>query len=44
MEGWEEGLGPINPVIREGYLYGRGGADDGYSVFSVMLAIKNLQE
>jgi acetylornithine deacetylase/succinyl-diaminopimelate desuccinylase-like protein len=41
MEGWDEGLGPTSPVIRDGYLYGRGGADDGYSVFTVMLAIKN---
>ena len=43
MEGWDEGLGPITPVIRGEYLYGRGGADDGYSAFSCMLAIKNLQ-
>ena len=40
---WSEGLGPIDPVIRGDYLYGRGGADDGYSAFSCMLAIKNLQ-
>ena len=44
MEGWDEGLGPITPVIRGEYLYGRGGADDGYSAFSCMLAIKNLQQ
>ncbi len=43
MEGWDEGLGPCDPVIRGEYLYGRGGADDGYSAFSCMLAIKNLQ-
>jgi acetylornithine deacetylase/succinyl-diaminopimelate desuccinylase-like protein len=43
MEGWDEGLGPCDPVIRGEYLYGRGGADDGYSPFSCMLAIKNLQ-
>ena len=43
MEGWDEGLGPCDPVIRGEYLYGRGGADDGYAVFSCMLAIKNLQ-
>jgi len=42
MEGWAEGLGPCEPVIRGEYLYGRGGADDGYAPFSVMLAIKNL--
>lgn len=43
MDGWAEGLSPCDPVIRGEYLYGRGGADDGYSVFSCMLAIKNLQ-
>ena len=42
MDGWDEGLGPTNPVIRGEFLYGRGGADDGYSVFTSMLAIKNL--
>ena len=25
MEGWEAGLSPIHPVIRDGKLYGRGG-------------------
>lgn len=44
MEGWSEGLGPTDPVIRGEYLYGRGGADDGYSIFSCTLAIKNLQQ
>lgn len=44
MEPWDEGLGPIKPVIRGDYLYGRGGADDGYAPFTCMLAIKNLQE
>ena len=43
MDGWDEGLAPTDPVIRGEYLYGRGGADDGYSVFTCMLAIKNLQ-
>lgn len=44
MEGWGEGLGPTDPVIRGEWMYGRGGADDGYSVFSCMLGIKNGQE
>jgi acetylornithine deacetylase/succinyl-diaminopimelate desuccinylase-like protein len=44
MAGWAEGLSPTDPVIRGDYMYGRGGADDGYSVFSCMLAIKNAQE
>lgn len=43
MDGWHEGLGPTKPVIKDGHLYGRGGADDGYSVLSAMLAIKNAQ-
>ena len=43
MTGWDEGLGPTEPVTRGEYMYGRGGADDGYAVFSCMLAIKNAQ-
>jgi acetylornithine deacetylase/succinyl-diaminopimelate desuccinylase-like protein len=31
MVGWREGLGPWTPVVEEGKLYGRGGADDGKS-------------
>jgi len=38
--GWDAGLGPWLPVIRDGKLYGRGGADDGYAVFSSLAAIK----
>lgn len=41
--GWAEGLGPTTPVIKDGLLYGRGGADDGYAVFSSIAAIKNIQ-
>lgn len=44
MEGWDEGLGPWTPVMKDGKLYGRGGADDGYSMFSAMTAIFALQE
>jgi len=43
LDGWDEGLSPTDPVIRGEYMYGRGGADDGYSIFTCMLAIKNAQ-
>jgi acetylornithine deacetylase/succinyl-diaminopimelate desuccinylase-like protein len=42
--GWNEGLGPWTPVLREGRLYGRGGADDGYAVFSSLTAIRALRQ
>lgn len=44
MTGWSEGLGPWKPVISEGKLYGRGGADDGYAAYASLAAIKALQE
>jgi acetylornithine deacetylase/succinyl-diaminopimelate desuccinylase-like protein len=44
MTGWREGLGPWEPVIEEGRLYGRGGADDGYAVFAALAAIRDLQQ
>ena len=42
--GWEDGLGPWLPVFRDDKLYGRGGADDGYAIYSAIAAIKSLQE
>src|SRR3954466_5861014 len=44
MTGWREGLGPWTPVIEDGKLYGRGGADDGYAVFCALAALRQLHE
>jgi acetylornithine deacetylase/succinyl-diaminopimelate desuccinylase-like protein len=43
MTGWIEGLGPYSPVVRDGKLYGRGGADDGYAVFAAITALEALR-
>lgn len=47
--GWSEGLGAYTPVLfpskeNPEKLYGRGGADDGYSAYGSVLAIKALQD
>ncbi len=44
MDGWHEGLGPWTPVLKDGRLYGRGGADDGYSAFASLTAIQALKQ
>ncbi|MBT4752264.1 MAG: M20/M25/M40 family metallo-hydrolase [Candidatus Marinimicrobia bacterium] len=44
MEGWNDGLGPWTPVIKDEKLYGRGGADDGYALFASLCAVKALKE
>lgn len=44
MTGWDEDKAPWKPVIQDGKLYGRGGADDGYAVFASLTAIQTLQQ
>jgi acetylornithine deacetylase/succinyl-diaminopimelate desuccinylase-like protein len=44
MVGWRAGLSPWQPVREGDRLYGRGGADDGYSSFASLAALRLLRE
>ena len=44
MDGWDKGMGPWKPIIKNKKLYGRGGADDGYALFASICSIKAIQE
>lgn len=44
MVGWDNGLGPWTPVLRDGRLFGRGGADDGYAIFAAVSAIRAVKQ
>ena len=41
---WADGLEPYEPVVRDGRLYGRGGADDGYAIFGSVTALQALKD
>jgi hypothetical protein len=40
---WSPGLEPYRPVRRGDRLFARGVADDGYSTFSALLAVENME-
>jgi acetylornithine deacetylase/succinyl-diaminopimelate desuccinylase-like protein len=44
MTGWREGLAPWRAVREGDKLYGRGGADDGYSAFASLSALRLLAQ
>jgi acetylornithine deacetylase/succinyl-diaminopimelate desuccinylase-like protein len=44
MDGWAAGRSAWNPALEGDRLYGRGGADDGYALFSAITAVLALRE
>jgi acetylornithine deacetylase/succinyl-diaminopimelate desuccinylase-like protein len=44
MVGWRKGLGPWEPVVEDGRLFGRGAGDDGYALFAALTAINAVRE
>ena len=44
MLGWDADKGPWVPQLKDGKLYGRGGADDGYALFASLAALMALKE
>jgi acetylornithine deacetylase/succinyl-diaminopimelate desuccinylase-like protein len=44
FEGWTAPWAPYDPIMtKDGKLYGRGGADDGYAIFAAITALKAIK-